>query len=246
MKKGLNESMARFFHCDTERYIKRRRYILWLVLLPLFQASLIAVLIVIVNFRAFYEKGYHLLAFRGITAAAATGTLVFFAVFIITEKLVRRGARYTYFEIADKALIFSRYDGDYISRGKRIVSRKLYVIPLSSLKKIGHSEKKRRIYLEGEQLREYCDASERLNYKLSGGFPEFASWWYNNNGFKSLTLVRIPRVFTNSDMEKITAAVIDAKKNLNTAPKPKPYVHKEADFIRRRRAFDKMKNLRSM
>ncbi|MCL2637713.1 MAG: hypothetical protein FWD48_05015 [Oscillospiraceae bacterium] len=238
--------MHSFFHADTEKYIKRRKYILWLTLLPLFQASFIAALIVIVNFRAFHEKGFHLIAVRGVGVAALVGVLLFFAAYIFTEKLVKRGARYTYFEIAEKSLIFSRYDGDYISRGKRIVSRRLYVIPLSSLKKIGFSQKKRRIYLEGEDFREYCDLSERLNYKLSDGFPEFGSWWYNENGFKNISAVRIPKIFTETDMEKIFSNIIEAKKYFSDAPKPKPYVHKEADFVRRRRALAKFNRLQKM
>ncbi|MDR2558263.1 MAG: hypothetical protein LBC86_01775 [Oscillospiraceae bacterium] len=237
--------MRSFFHAETQKYAKRRKYILWLTLLPLFQASLIAALIVIVNFRAFHEKGYHLIALRGITAAGAAGTLVFFAVFIITELLIKRNARYTFFEIAEKAIIFSRYDGDYISRGKRVVSRKLYIIPLSAPTKTGYSEKKRRIYIENEQIREYCDSSERLNYKLLDGFPEFESWWYNQNGFKILPAIKIPETFAGTDTEKLCRSIAEAKRNFDNAPKPKPHVHKEADFVRRRRAFEKLKSFQN-
>jgi hypothetical protein len=238
--------MRSFFHAQTGKYIKRRKYITWLTLLPLFQASLIAALIVSVNFRAFYEKGYHLIAFYGIAAAAMAGTLVFFIVFILTEHLVKRNARYTFFEVADKSLIFSKYDWDYVNRGKRIVSRRLYIVPLESLDKIGYSLKKRKVYLEGKNFRVYTDSSERLNYKLSGGFPEFESWWYNQNGFETLGAVAIPAVFAGTDTEKLCKRIAEAAKNFQNAPKPKPYVHKEADFVRRRRAFEKMKNLQKM
>jgi hypothetical protein len=244
--KNKEKKMTRFFHADTQKYAKRRKYILWLTLLPLFQVPLIAVLIMLVNFRAFHEKNYQLLTLYGAGAAALAGTLLFFAVYIITEKLIKRNARYTYFEIGEKSLILSRYDGDYIVRGKKLVSRRLFVIPLSSLHKIGFSEKKGSIYLEGGDFREYCDSSERLGYKLSDGFPEFESWWYNQNGFKNLPVVRIPKIFTKTDTDKIRQSIIEAKRNFNSAPKPKPYTHKESEFVRRRRAFDRFKRLQNL
>jgi hypothetical protein len=244
--KNKEKKMTRFFHSDTSGYIKRRKYILWLVLLPLFQASLIAALIVIVNLRAFAENGFAETAVRGIAAAALAGTFMFFAVMIVTEHLISRNARYTFFEIADKALIFSKYGGDYINRGKRIVSRKLYVIPLEGLEKIGYNEKKRKIYLKGVDFRIYTDASERLNYKLSDGFPEFESWWYNQNGFTTADAVSVSAVFAGTDTEKLCRRIAEAKKYFQSAPKPKPYVHKEADFVRRRRAFERFKRLREL
>ncbi|MDR2532481.1 MAG: hypothetical protein LBC82_06530 [Oscillospiraceae bacterium] len=239
--------MMRFFHCDTGRYIKRRKYLLWITLLPLIQGSVITSLIVIVNFRAFYEKGYHLPAIRAVTAAAVFGTLVFFATFFITEKAVKRNARYTFFEIGTKALIYSRYSGEYIRRGKRVINRSLYVVPLCSLKKIGYSEKKGRLYLEADgdgvaKIRKYHDSSERLKYKLSDGFPQFESWWYNEHGFRTLTVLKVPAIFGGIEkLSEIAENIAEAKRAFENTPKPKPYVHKEADFIKRKRAIEKLK-----
>jgi hypothetical protein len=244
--------MKHFFHCDTERYIKRRKYILWLSLLPLFKAALIVLLTVIVNFGAFRENGCLSAAFGAVSAAAAGGTVLFFTVFFITEKLVKRNARYTFLEITQKAVIYSKYDGDYIYRGKRCVSRSLYVIPLASLKKIGFSEKKGRIYFEAdedasEKIRHYNDSAERLKYRLNEGFPEFESWWYDENGFERLTELRIPGIFGDSaQMKKMSEIAAEAKITLANTPKPKPHVHKEPDFIKRRRALETLKKMQKL
>jgi hypothetical protein len=236
---GAEEIMTTFFHCDTGKYIKRRKYLLWIALLPLFQASLITALIVIVNFRVFYERGYHLIAFYAVSAAAALGTLIFFVTYFLTERAVKRNARYTFFEIGAKALIYSRYAGDYISRGKLEIHRKLYIIPLSSLKKIGYSEKKNSVYLEAGNIRKYNDSTEHLKYRLSSGFPEFESWWYNEHGFKTSAAVKIPGLFGSA--EKLTAVIAEAKRAFEEQPKPKPYVHKESDYVKKKMALERIK-----
>jgi hypothetical protein len=246
-KKMYNVRMKHFFHCDTERHIKRRKYILWLTLFPLFQVALIIVLIIFVNLRAFHENNYLPAAFRGLSAAAAGGTVLFFAVFFITEKLVKRNARYTFLEIGQKAVVYSRYDGDYYERGKRYATRSLYVIPFAALRRIGFSEKKGRIYLEADEIRLYSDTTERLKYRLGEGLPEFESWWYDENGFETLTALRIPRIFGNSaQMKKLSEIIAEAKRAADDVPKPKPHVHKEPDFIKRRRALEAFKKLQRL
>ncbi|MCL2019913.1 MAG: hypothetical protein FWG70_09175 [Oscillospiraceae bacterium] len=241
--------MRNFFHADTKKYLKRRKYILWLTLLPLFQGSVITALIVIVNLRAFYDRGYHLTAIRAVAAAAAGGTLFFFIVFAVCERLVKRNARYTFIDIGVKALVYSRYDGDMAEGGRCCVMRRLYVVPLSCIGKIGYSEKKNRVYLETEpnaniKIREYSDKSERLDYRFSDGFPEFESWWYNRNGFKNRTSLVIPGIFGSA--ERLTEAIAQTKKDFDALPKPKPYVHKESDFAKRKRAIERLKKLQKL
>jgi len=239
--------MRNFFHPNTQKYITRRKYILWLTLLPLVQGSVIALLITIVNLRPFYEKGYLPVVLFSVGGAAVLGTLVFFTVYAVTEVAVKRIARYTYLEIDSKSLIYSRYAGDYLAGRKLEVSRKLYVMHLSALKSIGLCEKTGAIYIETEDggiIREYHDRTERLKYKLAGGFPEFESWWYNDNGFTSLTELRILPHFGSAEISrKICEHLAEAKRKFDNAPKPKPYVHKETDYVKRKKAMDKWKKL---
>ena len=227
-----------FFHCDTARYVKRRKYILWITLLPVFQSAVITALIVFVNLRAFYENGYLTAALSAISGAVAAGLLFSFAVFVFTERAVKRNARYTFFEIGEKTLVFSRYSGSYISRGKRVITRRLFVIPLSALKTVGYSEKSGAVFLEA-QVREYGDRSERLNYRFCEGFPEFESWWYNENGYKTLPVLKIPNMF--GDYKKLCENIAEAKRRFDDAPKRGAYVHKELDFVKKRKAMDKLK-----
>ena len=235
-----------FIHCNTEKYIKHRKYILWLTLFPLFQGALITALIMLVNLRAFYESGLLKTAACAAVAAALLGTLFFYAVYILTERAVSRNARYTYFEISPKAVIFSRYGGWYISGGRRVIARKLYIIPFSELKSIGYNEKSGAVYLEAGDpdnpgIKKYLDRSDRLNYKITGGQPVFEeeSWWYNENGYKKLDLIKIPKFF--GEPEELCRKIAEAKREFESLPKPKPYVHKEAAFVRRRKALAKFK-----
>ena|GEM_PF-1415128 len=240
-----------FFHCDTQRYIKRRKYILWIALLPLFQSAVIILLITIVNLRVFYENGYLRIVIYAVTGAAGFGALLFFTVFALTEKAVKRNARYTFFEIGGKALVFSRYSGDLIEQGKLCPTRVLIVIPLSELKSAGFNRRSGVIYLNMSEKgggRKYTDRTERLNYRLAEGFPDFESWWYNQNGFKSLPVVKIPGIFgkTGNSKEfskKLFENITQAKRNFDSTPKIKPYSHKEPDFIKRKKALDTLLNL---
>ena len=133
--------MHGFFHCDAQRSLKRRKYIIWLTLLPLFQGSVIIALITITNMRFFYENGHLSTAVYACAGTAAMGTLIFFIVFSFTEKSLKRNSRYTFFEIGGKTLVFSRYNGESIVGGKRVILRKLYVTPLSALKAAGYNPK---------------------------------------------------------------------------------------------------------
>jgi hypothetical protein len=241
--------MRDFFHCDTRKYITRRKYILWLTLLPLVQGAVIILLITIVNLRAFYEKQYLPVVIYAVGGAAAAGTLIFFAVFSFTEAVVKRYARYNFIEIGGKALIYSRYAGDYLSGSRLKTARRLYVVPLKALKSIALCEKSGAIFLEageGGAFRGYNDRTERLKYKLNDGFPEFESWWYNENGFDSLAELRIPPLFGSADdAKRICVRLAEAKRLHDDAPKPRQYVHKEPDFVKRKKALALRKKLGS-
>jgi hypothetical protein len=222
-------------------------------LLPLVQGSVIALLITIVNLRHFYDKNYLVIVIYSVLGAAVLGALVFYVTFAVTEIAVRRDARYTFAEIVPKALIYSRYAGDYftgnyLSGNKLETARKLYIIPLKTLKSVGLCEKSGAIYLESEitdgngSIRAYNDRSERLNYKLLDGFPDFDSWWYNENGFTILNELKIPPLFGNpEESRKLCEKIGEAKRNFDNAPQPRPYIHQELDFVKRKKALNKLK-----
>ncbi|MCL2107920.1 MAG: hypothetical protein FWH20_01055 [Oscillospiraceae bacterium] len=231
-----------FFHCDTSKYARRRKLFMWLVLFPLFLGLLATSFVVIANLRAFHDSGMLGTVFHAAIAVSAAGTLLFYLTWLSTETAIKRHARYTFFEICPKALVYSRYSGRSLQGGKIIITRKLYIIPLAALASIGYSEKNGKVYLEAaEKIKSYHDRSERLDYKIIDNTPTFdgESWWYNENGHETLDFLTIPPIFGNSD--EFCQKIALAKRNFDNLPKPRPYVHKEADFVKRRKALAKMR-----
>jgi len=234
--------MRIFFHMNTNIYIKRRKLILLLALPPLFLCALIAALMTLVNFRDLHEQGGFHIALGGAAAAVALGVLVFFITYSVTERAVKRGARFTFIEVFGNTLTFSRYAGAYLSLDGLVLYRRLYILPLASLKAIGYDEKRGTIFIEtdGEKIREYSDRSERLNYRFVEGNVEFESWWYNESGFTTRSELKIPPLF--SDPQVLCARIASAKRAVENLPAPRAYVHKEPEFIKRKKAQEKWKN----
>jgi hypothetical protein len=90
-----------------------------------------------------------------------------------------------------------------------------------------------------EGVREYYDTSERLKYTISGGTPDFESWWYNENGFKTLQILEVPRIF--GEPVEFCEKIAEAKRAFDNLPEPTPYVHREPEFVKRKKAMDRLK-----
>lgn len=98
--------------------------------------------------------------------------------------------RSTYFEIQKGAAVYSRYAGRIFSDIGG-TERKLWVIPYDGLKL---SLKNGRLTFTGK-IRYYEGSSDRLNYHIRRGKPEFDNWWLNDNGFVELPTVTLPACF---------------------------------------------------
>lgn len=157
--------------------------------------------------------------------------IICFAAAEFSYKKIRRHSRYTYLDIQLKFIIFSFYGGEYHSGGRRIIVRDLYYIPLDGLKNVTPEKKGGGVILSGD-FRHYCMNSENLGYHVKDGEISFDREWLNIGGFEKITSVRIPRAFGKA--EKVINSIGYALERYNNLPKPKPYVFKEADFIRRR------------
>lgn len=147
------------------------------------------------------------------------------------HKKIRRNSRFTYVDIQQKFLVFSAYGGEYRVSGEKIIVRDLYYVPFSALKSIEKDKNGRFLTLGGE-IRHYCMNSDNLGYHVKDGDIIFDREWLNIGGFEQVQSVRIPAVF--GKIAKLSGAVTEGYKRYIEAPKPKPYVFREADFIRRR------------
>ena len=159
------------------------------------------------------------------------GMTICFTASELCYKKIRRKSRYTYLDIQLKFIVFSSYGGEYTSGGRKIIVRDLYYIPIKELKSAEPEKKGKGVILTGN-FRHYCMNSENLGYHVKDGEAVFDREWLNIGGFEAVGAVRIPPVFGKT--ERLIESIEFSRKRFAEIPAPKPYVFKEADFIRRR------------
>ncbi len=160
-----------------------------------------------------------------------SGMLFCLVVSETSHKKIRMGSRYTYVDIQRKAVIFSAYGGDYRMNRERMVMRELYYMPFSDFKSLEKDKSGKHIVVSGN-FRRYIMNSDNLGYHIKDGDVDFDRRWLNIGGFEEVQTVRIPSVFGKRD--SLYESIKGAYAKFLAEPKPKPYVFKEADFIRRR------------
>ena len=229
MKEG--EKLRTYFHFRPEKDKRRLKKLLFYTAGLCGEICVAAFFVLIFNFltAANYDVIFQVTGI--ICAVILTGMIICFIASELSYKKIRRHSRYTYLDIQLKFIIFSFYGGEYHSGGKRIIVRDLYYIPLSGLKSAVPEKKGDGIILSGD-FRHYCMNSENLGYHVKNGEIVFDREWLNIGGFEKIDSVKIPRVFGKG--ERILNSVNGALERFNALPKPKPYVFREADFIRRR------------
>lgn len=131
-------------------------------------------------------------AVRLVISAVCVAAWLFFSlvIFLVCETRARHITRSTYFEIQKGAAVYSRYGGRIFSDIGG-TERKLWVIPYDGLKL---SMKNGRLTFTGK-IRYYEGSSDRLNYRIRRGMPEFDNWWLNDNGFTEVSAVTLPPCF---------------------------------------------------
>jgi len=147
------------------------------------------------------------------------------------EKKVRMHSRYTFADIQLKFAVLSIYGGIYNIDGENAVWRTIYYIPFSDFVSAQPSANGRKIIVNG-RIREYSSDSDHLGYHIRNGSIEFDRMWFEHSGFTELSAAEFPAMF--GDPRKLCDALNEAKKRFDELPKPKPYVFREAEHIRRR------------
>lgn len=128
--------MRDFFHCDTTIYKKRLKTVLAALLAPLIAVCVFCAANIIFNLRPDGDKGFAQLMVWIAVGCVAAGMIFCFAGAYIADRKRRLHARYTYFDILPKGMIYSRYAGQSHLYGERTVYRRLYYIPFSSLTEV--------------------------------------------------------------------------------------------------------------
>lgn len=166
-----------------------------------------------------------------ICAAILAGMLICFGTAMAVWHMISRRSRYTYVDIQPKTVVYSSYAGEYRVSGELVIIRDIYYIPFESLKDVRIEKNRRGIILSGK-IRHYCMNSENLGYHIKDGEIIFDRMLLNESGFEDRENLRIPAVFGKP--ERLKKSLEEGRNRFEEIPAPKPYVFKEADFIRRR------------
>ncbi|MDR0198034.1 MAG: hypothetical protein LBI36_07460 [Oscillospiraceae bacterium] len=243
--------MKRYFHCDTNRYRKNLRNFIEFAVPPVFLAVVLFSVCLLLSFRNFMQGG---LLFPAVAAVCGVLFAVSLAVRLlmeITERVVAARARYTYLEIGMRDIIISVYAGSFTVMGEKTVNRRLVIVPLSELRSVEIAGKRARkrgrgrvlVKAKNAAIREYVGNSRRLGYYFADGTLKFDEWLYEENGFRKRSVAVIPADFGGA--LALTRAVNLAKKRFDSLPPEKPYVFREAAFVRERKIREKLKSNRN-
>ncbi len=160
--------MKDYFHADTTIYPKRLKTAIISIVVPLAAACVCCATTFVFNLRSGGDRFLASLMLYIIAGCVALGIIACFYGAYITEKKQRRHARFTYFDILPKGMIYSRYAGEHYLYGERVVYRRLYYISFDKLESIQRDAKTAptAIVFSGE-LREYFFPSPQLGYHIN-------------------------------------------------------------------------------
>lgn len=223
--------LKEFFHYSPVRIKKNTLKILIFSAVVCAEICIATFFVLIFNFYTAANNRIMLQMTAIICGVILSGMLFCFLVYERSHKKISRNSRYTYVDIQEKALVFSSYNGEYSVGGKKIIVRELYYIPFSGLKSVETDKSGRHLVLSGK-IRYFSMDSDNLGYHIKDGDVIFDREWLNIGGSEQVTSVHIPYIFGNPD--SLRKSVTEGYKRYLETPKPKPYVFREADFIRRR------------
>ncbi len=231
--------MSTFFHAYTRKYEKRRTAAILLTAAPLAEFCMMIIWTLLFNLKRAVKPDFLLPYLIAVGASIVLGMVMCWLYDAVSRHYIKANRRCTYFEIAPKAAVFSKYKGSYTLFGKKYVQRQVCVIPLEKYEKAYLDEKKKHLILTGE-IRIYQGEDSTLGYHIKEGFPLFDKWWYNEaeKSYKTVEMIKLPMDFQHPG--EIAAALDKAKQDMKNIPPKKQYVFKEADIVRKRKELKKM------
>ena len=223
--------MRNFFHFSPVKPKKKAQRTIMLTACFCAEICIAAFIVMIFNFLT--AKNFNVIFYMlaVICVTILTGMLICFFAEMYFSRRIRRCSRYTYVDIQQKTAVYSSYAGEYRVAGEKVIIRDVYYIPFAVMTGAEVMKNGKGVNVTGE-MRHYCMNSDNLGYHVRDGEVVFDRELLNESGFETMETLRIPAVFGNP--ERLCRAINEAKKNFDDVPAPKPYVFKEADFIRRR------------
>lgn len=178
--------MKYYFHADTEKYRRRLKSMMIIVLMPLFAVCVFCTVNLVMNLRTDTDRAFIILMLAIITGTVFLGMVFSFIAAYFTEKLKRRHSRYTYFDILPSGMVYSVYAGEFTRYGEKMIYRRLYYIPFETLESVSRDPKAApdSILLKGE-IREFYLPTNYLGYHVTeDGRVVFDNWELNERGFE--------------------------------------------------------------
>ena len=231
--------MNSYFHAYTQKYEKRRFGAILLPAASITEFCMLLIWALMFNLKRASQTEFILPYCIVISASIAAGLLLCWFYYAVSEHYIRYNRRYTYFEIVQKAAVFSKYKGSYTIFGQKYIQRQVCVIPLETYEKAFLDEKKKHLILMGE-IKIYQGEDSSLGYHVKDGLPVFDKWWYNEaeKSYKTVDMIKFPMDFQHPG--QIAAALDKAKMDMKKIPPKKEYVFKEADIVRKRKELKKI------
>ncbi len=223
--------MRWFYHFSPVKLRKTTRRIILITACFCAEICVAAFIVMFFNFLTAENYDIVLQMLAIICGAILLGMLVCFGAEMISWRKINRRSRYTYVDIQAKTLIYSSYAGEYTVSGEKVIIRDIYYVPFADFTDARVSGNGKNVILTGK-IRHYCMNSDNLGYHVKDGEVIFDRELLNESGYESLETLRIPAVFGNP--ERLCRAITEGRVRFEEIPAPRPYVFKEADFIRRR------------
>ncbi|MGN1422107.1 MAG: hypothetical protein ACI4XA_01900 [Oscillospiraceae bacterium] len=206
-----------FFHADTEKYRRRQKSLMTAVVMPLLAVCVFCVVNIVLCLRTGASRSVLMLLFGVIGGCVLAGMVTGFAAAYVTEKLIRRHSRYTFFDILPRGMVFSVYAGDYVNFGRQVIQRRLYYMPFSGFTGTFRDPKKAPdcLVINGE-VRMFLLDTNRLGYHIDeDGNLLFDNPELNERGFERLDRVEIRGRFGSTrGIERSIAYYYEQFKNI--------------------------------
>ncbi len=223
--------MRWFYHFSPVRLRKKARNIILVTACFCAEICVAAFIVLFFNFLTARNYDVILQMLAIVCGAILLGMLVCFGAAMISWHKISRRSRYTYVDIQPRTLIYSAYAGEYTVSGERVIIRDIFYVSFEYFSGAQVAANEKDVIVTGK-VRHYCMNSDNLGYHVKDGGVVFDRELLNESGYESLEIMRIPCVFGNP--ERLCRAINEGRARFEEIPAPKPYVFKEADFIRRR------------